>query len=216
MAIKNAFHLSIVILAIFGCQARPEQPTPAQDLYANFQPITSSDTLLVGLDSIAGESSRVIPAKLFLAAIDSMLIAEMIYEPDTFDFRGRAYWKLDLDENFAACLIGIQQVWFHFKYLLIYSKPAESFVGLIPLAYLYGGDGGQIMCESRIFGLSAQPIIVTGYQEHYIRWVETNPDEPEVIDLKSVGLRQWAPGGFQEVPVRDSSKWLEMVPMPYE
>jgi len=215
MAIKNAFHIPIVILAIFACQARPEPPTPAQDLYANFQPVASSDTLLVGLDSVAGESSRAIPADLFLAAIDSVLIAEMIYA-DTFDFHGRAYWKLGLDENFEACLIGIQQVWFHFKYLLIYSKPTESFVGLIPVAYLYGGDGGQIMCESRIFDLAARPVIVTGYQEHHIRWNGTNPDEPEVIDLKSVGIRQWAPGGFQEIPVRDSSKWLKMVPMPYD
>lgn len=216
MAIKNAFHLSIVILAIFACQARPEPPTPAQELYANFQPVASSDTLFVGLDSVAGDSGRAIPAGLLLVAIDSVLIAEMLYEPDTFDFHGRAYWKLGLDENFEACLIGIQQVWFRFKYLLIYSKITENFVGLIPVAYLYGGDGGQIICESRIFDLAARPVIVTGYQEHHIRWNETNPDEPEVIDLKSVGLRQWAPGGFQEIPVRDSSKWLKLVPMSYD
>ena len=219
MAIKNSFLLSIVaivLLAIFSCKARPEPPTPAQELYANFQPVAPSDTLLVGLDSVAGEHSREIPARLLLAAIDSALIAEMLYEPDTFDFRGRAYWKLGLDENFEACLIGIQQVWFHFKYLLIYSKHAESFVGLIPVAYLYGGDGGQILCESRVLDLAARPVIVTGYQEHHIRWNETNPDEPEAIDLKSVGLRQWAPGGFQEIPVQDSSKWLKMVPMPYD
>lgn len=216
MAIKNAFHLSIVILAIFACQARPEPPTPAQDLYANFQAVASSDTLFVGLDSVAGDSGRAIPAGLLLVAIDSVLIAEMLYEPDTFDFHGRAYWKLGLDENFEACLIGIQQVWFRFKYLLIYSKITENFVGLIPVAYLYGGDGGQIICESRIFDLAARPVIVTGYQEHHIRWNDTNPDEPEVIDLKSVGIRQWAPGGFQEIPVRDSSKWLKLVPMSYD
>ncbi len=194
--------LSMIFCATYGCKY--QEPTPAEELYADFQSIAPLDTLPIPLDTVGADTGRAISPQHFLAALDSILIETMIYEPDTFDFQGRAYWKIPLDEETEACLLDIKQGWFKFKYLLLYSKSTKSFVNLIPAAYFYGGDGGQILSESYLFDLNTTPTLFTSYYEHYLR---LSSNEPENIERRSMGLRQWSGGAFQEVPVRDSSVW---------
>ena len=216
MKIKTPYLLVLIILIISvvsSCSSGSKQPTPSQDLYALFQSSAPADTLPVRYDAIPGETSQSIPVDLFIAGIDSALITKMIYEPDTTDFQGRAYWKIALDDDFEACLLGLSQAWFKFKYLLIYSKSDQSFVDILPVAYLYGGDGGQIISESWIFDLESQPVILRRFLEHSIRMSETKPGEPEITDLETVGMKRWTQGEFQEIEVRDSSRWIQAYPL---
>jgi hypothetical protein len=207
---------SLLLLNIIACHTEPEPSTPPQYLYAKFQAITAADTLHIGLDSTAGKSGEDISATLFLAAIDSSLFADMIYEPDTFDFQAQAHWKVPLDKNYDACLLGMQQAWFKFKYLLIYSKSSKSFVDLLPAAYLFGGDGGQIVSESWIFDLKTKPTVVSPIQEHYMRWLDPDAEEPQIIDSKDISLLQWSDGTFEDVPIRDSSRYIRIFPSFWE
>ena len=184
--IKKFFLLSIVaivLLARFFSKSHTEPPYPAQELYANFQPVAPSDTLLVGLDSVAGEHSREIPARLLLA-IDSALIAEMLYEPDTFDFRNGLTGNYSLDEKFWSLpdrhttgLVSFQV----FADLLQTRRKFCTDTGGVPLRRWRRPD---LMRKPGLWPCGTVPVIVTGYQEHHIRWNETNPDEPEAIDLK--------------------------------
>ncbi len=216
MKVKNTYPvlgLLAIVLVINGCQTGQALLPPPQELYAHFQSIPLADTMAVKRDTVMGDSGRGIPAQLFFAGLDSALINELIYEPDTFDFRCRAYWKIELDKHSDACLLGIQEGWFQFKYLLVYSSQTKRFEEIVPVAYLYGGEGGQVISESRIFDLDTQPTILILYLEHYLRWSETDPDEPEDINIRRVGLKQWSGEKFQEITVRDSNKWLQRYPL---
>ena len=208
--------LILAVFTLYGCQSGPPQVTPAQEFYENFQTLAPPDTLAIALDTVPGAPGQVIPVDLLLAALDPVLVNEMIYEPDTTDFQGRAYWKIPLDEKYDACLLGIRQAWFHFKYLLVYSRAKGVFVDLIPAAFLYGGDGGQLLGESRIFDRMTQPKLLTRTLEHSLRWSETDPGEPEDILIQGVGMKQWSGEQFREVPVRDSSRWIERYPLSAE
>lgn len=183
-------------------------PTSAQQLYTQFRPWTNAtDTIPMQLDSILFDSSQTVSPQLFIAALDSALIESMYYEPDTFDFRAQAYWAIPLDEDRDACLLDLGQLWFKFKYLLIYSKSAQQFVGIEPAAYFYGGDGGQITRESWLFNLSTTPTLFSGYLEHYLKYVEEQDDMVSTTS-KKVGLQQWTDSTFQTIPLQDSAFWL--------
>lgn len=215
--IPSLIPLTLLFLTVLSsCWSGPPPPTSSQELYASFQTLAPPDTLAITLDTVTGASGQAISADLLLAAVDPILIDKMIYEPDTTDFQGKAYWKVSLDENYDACLLDIRQAWFQFKYLLIYSKVEGVFIDLVPAAFLYGGDGGQLLCESRIFDWKTQPTLLSRTLEHSLRWSETDPGEPEDILIQGVGMKQWSEGQFREVAVRDSSTWIEKYHLVWE
>ena len=60
---------------------------------------------MIKLNTLSDGPGRAIASDLFIAAINSTLLAEMLYEPDTFDFQGQALWKIALDEKYDDCLL---------------------------------------------------------------------------------------------------------------
>lgn len=212
MAIKNEFSLSFIgllLLMLAACLQLSPPDSPASELYTKFQPLPAADTMHIALDTIVEGTGTPIAAASFLAAVDSALLFSLIYEPDTFDFRAQALWKIALDEEHDACLLDMRQAWFQFKYLLIYSKSSESFVDLLPVAYLFGGDGGQLLLESWMYDLATRPTIISLQLERSMRWSETHPEEPILQENKTVGRRQWSDGEFMEYPVRDTAAYLQ-------
>lgn len=216
--IKLSFIYVLFLMAfyLFSCSPTFQEKTQGGSLYTKFIALPASDTIAIQLDVVAGDTGRVVTAAEFLSEIDPGLLLNLIYEPDTTDFVSRAYWQIPLDENHEACLLGIEQVWFKFKYLLIYDKTSGKFINILPAAYLYGGDGAQIMCESRLFDVATKPTLMTRFLDHSIRMSENVPGEVEDINIKSVVLDQWSNGEFVQIPVPDSSYWIQKYPLPWE
>lgn len=216
MPFNKIFYPIALLLFLSACQSQEESLTDAQKLYAYFPAIPSVDTLKIALDSLPLDSNAQIPAPLFWAAIDSSFYDAFLYEPDTFDFQAIASWKVSLNENQDACLISMQQGWFQFKYLLVYSKLRDQFIGIEPVAFLYGGDGGQIICKSWIFDLKSQPTIAIRQLERHIQWSETDPEEMEEVKYNQVEIKQWSQDQFRKIPVQDSSYWIQKIPIAWD
>lgn len=219
MPTKNVYSFSsigLLLLLLGACLQVSSPDSPASDLYAKFQYLPAADTIHIALDTIVEGAGTTIAAASFLAALDSALLASMIYEPDTFDFRAQALWKTTLDEEYDACLLNLRQAWFQFKYLLIYSKFSESFVDLLPVAYLFGGEGGQILMESWMFDFNTRPAIISSQLERSMHWSETHPEEPILQENNTVGQWQWSNGEFMEYPVRDTAAYLQRFPLVWD
>jgi hypothetical protein len=199
--------LAITIFYFQSCQSN--QP-PA--LVEHFTPITFSDTIHVSPDSVEQQQAENIPLSDFFAALDSSLLNQFIYPPDTLDMQVYGHWRLPIDETFDACLLEVQQSWFVFKYLLMYSNAAQQFTDLLLAAQFYGGEGGQVRIESWLFdwGDEDTPQILSRISEHALIM-----SEGEMKDTyeESVELRQWQQGAFQEMPVQDSNRWIQAYPI---
>ena len=203
----------LLIQIIYSCSSIEEPKPSSEKFHSKFVHITAPDTLAIRFDKVNLDTGRSISPQLFMDVVDTLLIQKMLYEPDTFDFRGKAYWKIQLDKEYEGCLIGIEQVWFKFKYLLIYSKKDKNYIDLVPVAYFYGGEGGQVSSESWIFDFGTNPVLLTRYLEHYLRLSESNLDAPEEMNLQKVGIQKWSTGQFLEDSLQDSLRWIKNYPI---
>jgi|GEM_PF-531028 len=197
----------ILTLQLQGCQS-----TEPPALVEHFTTIELSDTLHIDSERTEEEETQPVPLSDFFSSLDSSLIGEMIYQPDTTDTELYSHWKAPVDDQFEAYLLEMRQHWFVFKYLLVYSKAEQQFTSLLPVAHFYGGEGGQIRTESWLLdwknGQTAK--ILTRQSEHTLRMLE---EEVEDIYEERVMLQQWQQGQFQEMQVQDSSSWIEKFPI---
>lgn len=188
------------------------QPLDPPVLIKHFTTIAPTDTLHISPDNVEGERVQPIPLADFFASLDSSLIEEMIYPPDTTEVELYGHWKAPINDQFEAYLMEVQQHWFVFKYLLVYSKAEQQFTSLLPVAHFYGGEGGQIRTESWLFDWKSKKTakILTRESEHTLRMLE---DEVKDTYEESVMLQQWQQGQFQKMQVQDSNAWIEKFPV---
>jgi len=190
-------------LGVFSaCTPGEESASAAQDLYATFEQLAPSDTLHVGLDSMA--SGKVLDFEGFFAAVDSSLLEDMIYEVDSTDGSLRALWKVALDEDYDLCLLELRQNWFQFRYGLVYATEARQFIHLEPMAYFYGGEGGQLFSESWLLN---QRLLISRESERAIRW--TVEGETQESIRSSLSAQTWSSSQFRELAVPDSVFWMQ-------
>lgn len=185
-----------------ACASEEVSLTPAQELYTTYEAMPPVDTLHIGLDSIT--SGTAISFNSFLAAIDSNLLEDFIYEIDSIDGSLYALYKVSLGAKYDLCLLELRQHWFQFRYGLLFEKDRQSFTALQPLAYFYGGEGGQVFSES---WLIHQETLITSEVERSIRW--TPEGETQESIQTSLSAKRWSSARFRTVPVPDSTYWRE-------
>jgi hypothetical protein len=209
---KILLPLALAYAGVLSCEtdktaSMPWRPffDPAETLHAT----SLSDTIPVGFSAEEGLPGREMPASVFLSGLDSALIAQMIYPPDTADMQVYGRWVLPIDPDHDGYLVEIRQFWFAFDYLFLYAKRTNSFTGLLPLSQFYGGEGSQIKTASLFFDWENAngPKILTRKSEHAL--VIRDDEEVEDVYEESVSLWQWENGAFVEIPVADSSRWIE-------
>lgn len=186
--------------------------SPANQFYESFQFFNPQDTLKIGLDTIWVDTGRTISPLLFLAALDSNLLDEMIYPPEYMDFKVKAYWKIKLDAQTEFCLFGFEEHWFKFKYGLIYSRETKMFEEIMPVAYFYGGEGGQVVMESLLINNANSPTLFGGFYERNISLSDMDSDGMKVMEKRQMELKRWQHQEFVQVAVKDSSKWYSYLP----
>ena len=198
----------VVITAAFS-NCRSNKP-PA--LVEQFSPITHADTIYVSSYMEEDAQGQAIPAIKLYEALDAFLLDKMVYPLDSTDMEAFGQWTLPIDEQFDGFLLEIQQSWFVFKYLLIFSKERKKFVDLIPLGQFYGGDGGQIRMESWLFkqGDNGYPRILVRTSEHSLQITE---DGPEDTYEDQVHLLQWNKISFETITVPDAGQLIQAYPM---
>lgn len=199
-------------LLIIGFHLQSCRPAKAPGLVEHFTSVKLSDTLHIDSERMEVGKTQPIPQSDFFTSLDSSLIGAMIYPPDTTEMELYGHWKAPINDRFEACLLEVQEHWFVFKYLLVYSKAEQQFTSLVPVAHFYGGEGGQIRTESRLFDWRSKKTakILTRESAHTLRMLE---EEVKDTYEESVMLRQWRQGQFEEIPVRDSSSLIEKFPV---
>lgn len=202
--------LPTALLLHLSCQRADTASGPQLPDY--FTSISPGDTLIItSLEETEG--GEVIPFSTFFNELDTLLLDQMIYYPDSNDISALlGHWSIPLDDQFDAKLLEIQQSWFRFNYLLLYSKEERRFTGLFPAAYFYGGDGGQVIGKSWLFGFENNRAL-----QLVARRLErsTFPEEGEFREVfdESVALWEWEQHSFREGVIRDSSRWINEFPI---
>lgn len=201
------FFFVVIIAAFSNC--RSNKP-PA--LVEQFAPITHADTIYVSSYMEEDAQGQAILATKLYEALDAFLLDKMVYPLDSTDMEAFGQWTLPIDEQFDGFLLEIQQSWFVFKYLLIFSNEKKKFVDLIPLGQFYGGDGGQIRIESWIFQQSndSYPNILVRTSEHSLL-ITDDGFEDSYEDW--VHLLQWNKSSFETTTVPDSNQLIQAYPM---
>lgn len=203
----NSVFLGMFLVLLGACSPAQESLSPAEELYASFNEGPVRDTLHLGPDSTGRDMAGNITFASFFEGVDSSLIEALMYAPDTLDGIIRAQWKLPLDNNFDLCLLEIRQAWFQFKYGLVYDQEVHQFIQLEPLAYFYGGDGGQIRAET---WLLPRNILISRQLERALRWTETGETDEEITYRLSGQV--WSPPEFRTIAVSDSLFWMQKQP----
>jgi hypothetical protein len=181
-------------------------------LVEHFSPVTLSDSIYVSSYIEEDAPGQIIPALQLYEALDSFLLAQMVYPPDSTDMKVFGHWTLPIDEKHDGFLLEIHQFWFVFKYLLIFSKDTQKFVDLLPLGQFYGGEGGQVRIESWIFQPSdnVSPNILVRTSEHRLQ-ITDDGLEDRYEDW--VHRLQWNQGRFETITVPDSNQLIQAYPM---
>lgn len=193
---------------VMACSPAEEDASPAQQFYAAFQEVLWEDTLYIGLDSVPKLPKKEVSFQLFFAATDSAFRQKLIYEPDTLDGAIRTVWKIPLMEGYDLCLLELRQAWFQFRYGLVYDKSSRRFIQIEPLAYFYGGDGGQVFSESWLLN---QQTLISRETERSLQW--TDKGEPEEIISRQVSGQIWSAPEFKTTTVSDSLYWMQRAPL---
>lgn len=197
----------LIWAVFFSCNSGGDLP-----FFRYFNPAAITDTVYVNLDEASVGSVQPIPFSDFSGAVDASVLKSFVYPPDSSESRLFGHWQAPIDDHYHAYLLEIQQSWFKFKYLLVYSKGQQEFTSLVPVAYFYGGDGGQIRTESRLFGWEngRSPTLLVRSSEHALRMTD---DDVQDVYHESVTRLEWRSGRFQEVSVQDSSRWVRAYPI---
>ncbi len=194
----------------------PESPQPVPPaLYQVLSPLSSSDTITITTPSKNSEAITALPATTWLSSIDSVLLDQIEFLPDSNDTEAYAYWKTPIDTAHELCLIGFKQNWYHNKSLLIYHLESKKFVGLFPAATFYGGDGGQILTASWLYDFNSDGFLDLTYRtgEHWLKMAEP---EPEEFYTDAVQQLLWNPAKARFLPVKltiDSTGFIERFPL---
>lgn len=197
-----------VLLVLLGaCTPTKEPASAAEELYAIFKELAPPDTLHIDLDSLSSGIAHEVSFGLLFAAIDSALLQSFIYEPDSIGTGLQALWKLSLDEEHDLCILEMRQHWFQFRYGLVYAKASRQFIHLEPLAYFYGGEGGQLFSESWLLN---RQILISREIERTLRWTAEEAGEESI--RSSLSATKWATSEFRQLPVPDSLYWAQQEP----
>jgi len=212
---KGFYYYFFVLFVIFtgwGCHSGnsniPVSIPPA--LLSYFTPVSPSDTLHFFFENDPSPSNaKEIPLPILYEALDSTLHREIGYDSEGTEITAWAHNLFPIDEHYDAALLEIQEFWYEFKYLLLFSKASNQFTGIIPVNEFYGGDGGQIRSESWLF-FENTPKLLTRFSEHYLDMSAVGAGgDPKDLYAESVRLQEWQGSDFIDVPVRDSSRWIK-------
>jgi len=208
----------MVIIGAIGCQNQtPSSPAgtaaPEPELLSFFEEMGPGDTLFVGYDQeMAGADS--IPVPMLWMGMDSMLLQQIAYGPDssTMVARGEGRWVQDSANT--ACLMRVDQFWWKFQYALIYDRQKGVFTGIQPLAEFYGGEGGQVATVSWLFDRDGDGDrdIISRTSEHFLEMLSEDAEPVEHIS-EEVYVWEWTNGGFQPVAGIDSAALVKAWPV---
>lgn len=214
---KNACCLSLLALLLASCgpSQPPSEKEAVPELLAYFAPAAPlPDTLYISSEEDTTAAAKLIPDSLLLAALDSALIEQLTFDGSLEETECHALLRFPLDEAHEACLMEIRQYWFLYKPLLIYDRANRRFTGAELLAYLYGGESGQIAAESWLLDLNGdgKKELLTRHQEHWLEWAENQEDVTDHF-RDSVSARVWNGAAFQDYPLPDTAAYIRAFPM---
>jgi hypothetical protein len=148
--------------------------------------------------------------------IDSASLEEISYywaEADSAVALGR----FALPDGREACWLQIRYAWYVHGGLLLYDPQAAAFEGVVPVSYLDGGDGGQILGESWLLDWDedGNKDLLTHHFSHQLRMGESEDGESEIIveDSDSLSLQLWTDTGFQDAPMAQDSALFQQFPI---
>ena len=210
---RNLFFLVLVCFAAACQNSGPSSPAAAavvSELFSRFQDLAPGDTLYVSNDDTPAAGADTIPLRLLWSELDSALLQQIAYGPDSSSMVARALGCWTQDSTRTACRIRIDQNWWKFQYLLIYDRLGGVFTGIQPLSEFYGGEGGQIASVSWLFDRDGDGDrdLVTRSSEHMLE-MPSEDTEPVESNTEEANMWQWENGGFRPVALLDSAAMVK-------
>ena len=139
--------------------------------------------------------------------LSSAMLSEIDYAGDTASLKLTAHFRITLSTDFDLFLLGVEQFWYQFHYLLLYQRSEHVFTQMIPVSTFYGGDGGQVKTESWLF-LQDDIQLLTRQSEHSLDLNTLDADgNPQHRYHEDMVLYEWADQQFRPTTVKNKSYW---------
>lgn len=208
----GAFLLAAAILLACGKQADNKPPRASDVLLQQF-PLLEKMPDTLHFFTIQDDSTMLdIPDSVLVAALPDSIFDELHFETSEADFHPR--FRFPLDALHDACVVYVDEFWFHRQSLLVFDKNKKRFVGAQELSQFFGGDGGQVSSESWMLPKQQGGLLYTKESWHTITLDEG--DEPLERIEENAHLEKWSGTGFVPVPLQDSLAMQLAFPMKWE
>lgn len=176
---------------------------------------TAQDTLRLELpdegasDQYPGDT---LSRSLFFKTLNTLLVP-IEYLADSSSCTAIALQRFELNKQYDACLVQINQFWFKHQSILLFDKTQQKFSQRITVAEWYGGDGGQILTGSWLFDYDQD-----GNKDLVRRVIEhsSTPNKENGLDEKiveSAELLLWKKTNWLKVKTKDSLALLKKYPI---
>lgn len=203
-----------LVIAVAGWFACARTSTPDAVLAGSFPVAALSDTLHLEFpeESAAANLGDTLPRTLFFQTLDTLLLP-IEYLADSSSCTAIALQRFELNSQYDACLVQINQFWFKHQSILLFDKAKQKFIQRITVAEWYGGDGGQILTGSWLFDYNQD-----GNKDLVRRMIEHSSmlnEEGELDEriTESVELLLWQKDGWVNTPVKDSTVLIQKYPI---
>lgn len=183
-------------------------------LAAQFPLAPLQDTLHLEFpdEDTSAQLSDTLAQTLFFQTLDTLLLP-IEYLADSSSCTAFALQRFELNSQYDACLVQINQFWFKHQSVLLFDKTKQKFTQRITVAEWYGGDGGQILTGSWLFDYDQD-----GDKDLVRRVIEhrSMPNEEGGIEEKmaeSAELLLWQKNAWVNVGVKDSLAFFQKYPI---
>lgn len=203
--------LGVTLAFLYSCT-----PKHSADftLASQFPLTTMRDTLHLELsdDAVSAQLGDTLAQALFFQTLDTLL-QPIDYLADSSSCTAIALQRFELNQQYDACLVQINQFWFKHQSILLFDKAQQKFTQRTTVAEWYGGDGGQILTGSWLFDYDQD-----GDKDLVRRVIEHSsmPNEEGGIEEKmaeSAELLLWQKNAWVKVPVKDSIDLVKRYPI---
>lgn len=203
-----------LVIAVAAWFAFARRNTPDALLAQSFRVTVLKDTLHLEFPDESDEANLgdTLPRSLFFRTLDTLLLP-INYLADSSSCTALALQRFELNNQYDACLVQINQFWFKHQSILLFDKAKQKFTQRVTVAEWYGGDGGQVLTGSWLFDYNQD-----GSKDLVRRVIEHSsmPNEAGEVDERineSVELLLWQKAGWVATPVEDSAALIQKYPI---
>lgn len=207
----HCLFLGVTLAFLYSCT-----PKHSADfsLASQFPLVPLQDTLHLEFpdEDASAQLGDTLAQALFFQTLDTLLLP-IEYLADSSSCAAFALQRFELNDQYDACLVQINQFWFKHQSILLFDKTQQKFTQRITVAEWYGGDGGQLLTGSWLFDYDqdGDKDLIRRVIEHSSRPNEEGGLEEKIVE--SAELLLWEKNAWVKVEVKDETGLIQKYPI---